>query len=50
MHAETLVSGALAAEVMPTGQLVQDETPASEYLPAAQAVQPAEPPPVTVPE
>ena len=41
MHAETLVSAASAAEVMPTGQLVQDEAPASEYLPAAQAVQPA---------
>ena len=38
MHAETLVSAASAAEVMPTGQLVQDEADCAEYLPTAHGV------------
>ena len=41
MHAEALVSAALAAEVMPAGQLVQVEAPAAEYEPDAHAAQPA---------
>ncbi len=41
MHAEALVRAALAAEVMPVGQLVQVEAPAAEYEPVAHAVQPA---------
>ncbi len=46
-HAETDVL--LIAEVVPAGQLVQDEAPNDEYVPAAQSEQLDTPPAEYVP-